>query len=111
MHEIHELGIMYLNYEILSQGYQSIFLGESLPVENLKEFTQIFDDVTFLTYFTVEPNPDEIASYINNIRENILTENSRLWITGRLAAKIDPKNTDHQLRTFSSIAEIINELS
>ncbi len=111
MHEIHELGIMYLNYEILSMGYQSIFLGESLPVENLKEFTQIFEDVTFLSYFTVEPNPEELDHYIVNVRDNILTSNSRLWVTGRLAMHINPKSTNDQIKTFSSIAEIINELS
>ncbi|MBS1533797.1 MAG: MerR family transcriptional regulator [Bacteroidetes bacterium] len=111
MHEIHELGIMYLNYEILSLGYQSIFLGESLPVENLKEFTQIFEHVTFLSYFTVEPNPDELDDYMTNIGNNILTPNSSFWVTGRLASKINPNHHNQQIKVFSSIAEIINEIS
>jgi hypothetical protein len=36
MNEIHELGLMYLNYEILLHGYKTIYLGESMPIENLK---------------------------------------------------------------------------
>ncbi|MBP6411753.1 MAG: MerR family transcriptional regulator, partial [Pseudarcicella sp.] len=36
MNEIHELGLMYLHYEILLNGYKSIYLGESMPIENLK---------------------------------------------------------------------------
>lgn len=111
MHEIHELGLMYLNYEFLACGYQTIFLGESLPVENLKEFIQTFDHVTFVSYFTVEPNPEDIDNYINNIDRSILNENSELWITGRLSALVKTQNTQNKIRTFSSIAEIINEIS
>ena len=31
LNEVHELGLMYLNYEILLKGYQTIYLGESIP--------------------------------------------------------------------------------
>jgi len=34
--EIHELGILYLNYELNLRGYKSIFLGQSVPIENLE---------------------------------------------------------------------------
>lgn len=111
MHEIHELGLMYLNYEFLNLGYQTIFLGESLPVDNLKEFIQTFEDVTFVSYFTVEPNPEDLQEYINNIDQNILQSNTKFWVTGRLAPQIDTKKVKNKIRTFSSIAEIINELS
>lgn len=111
MHEIHELGIMYLNYELLAMGYQTIFLGESIPMEDLKEFTQIFDQVIFVSYFTVEPNPDEIDAYMDQIEAKILGPNSRLWIAGRLSALVHPSKIGEKIKTFSSIAEIINELS
>ncbi|MFN8275464.1 MAG: MerR family transcriptional regulator [Flavobacteriaceae bacterium] len=111
MHEIHELGLMYLNYEFLSMGYQTIFLGESLPTENLKEFTEIFDHVTFVSYFTVEPNPEEIDYYVEKIDQNILNPNTRFWITGRLSSSVKTEKTKNEIRTFSSIAEIINEIS
>jgi hypothetical protein len=41
MNEIHELGLMYLNYEILLHGYKTIYLGESMPIENLKIWKNI----------------------------------------------------------------------
>ena len=31
--EIHELSILFLNYLILSKGYQTIFLGQSIPIK------------------------------------------------------------------------------
>jgi hypothetical protein len=32
LNEIHELGLMYLNYEILSRGYKTIYLGRVCPL-------------------------------------------------------------------------------
>ena len=43
--EIHELGLMYLNYEILHHGYRSIYLGESIPLDNLKDLKKYFNKV------------------------------------------------------------------
>ena len=37
--EIHELGLMFINYLLVSKGYQTIFLGQSIPIENLKALT------------------------------------------------------------------------
>ena len=34
--EIHELSILFLNYLILSKGYHTIFLGQSIPLKSLK---------------------------------------------------------------------------
>jgi hypothetical protein len=32
MNEIHELGLMYLNYEILLSGYKTVYLGKVCPL-------------------------------------------------------------------------------
>ena len=38
--EIHELGLLYLNYEILNRGYKTIFLGQSVPTTSLSNFLE-----------------------------------------------------------------------
>ncbi|WP_395047780.1 B12-binding domain-containing protein, partial [Flavobacterium sp.] len=48
--EIHELGLMYLNYELILNGYKTIYLGESVPVESLKDVQKYFDKITFVSY-------------------------------------------------------------
>ena len=44
--EIHELGLMYLNYEILNNGYQTIYLGENIPIESLINLKTYFDKIS-----------------------------------------------------------------
>ena len=36
--EIHELGLLYLNYELVLRGFKTIYLGQSLPLDNLSYF-------------------------------------------------------------------------
>ncbi|MFN3969165.1 MerR family transcriptional regulator [Flavobacterium sp.] len=107
MNEIHELGLMYLNYEILSQGYKTIYLGESVPTDSLKDMKRYFDNITYICYTTVEPNKNEINSYLKTLNEEILEESSNLWLIGRMIEHVDPKLINQKTTTFSSIKELV----
>lgn len=109
--EIHELGLMYLNYQFINNGYKTIYLGESIPTENLKDVTRYFDNVVFVTYMTVEPDKDKINHYLDNIKKEVLTpSNSELWITGRMIDYIDSKQLNRAIKTFYTINQMVSEL-
>ena len=55
LNEIHELGLMYLHYEIVSKGYKVVYLGESMPIDNLKDLKKHYNSIVFLSYFTIQP--------------------------------------------------------
>jgi len=110
MNEIHELGIMYLNYEILSSGYKTIYLGESVPTESLKDLNRYFDSIVFICYTTVKPDKNSINDYVQEIQENVITENSELWLIGRMIEHIHPKHFNAKTKSFNSILELVNEL-
>ena len=42
--EIHEIGLLYLNYEINLRGYKSIYLGQTMPIENLVDLLKYYDN-------------------------------------------------------------------
>ena len=106
--EIHELGLMYLNYEILNHGYRSIYLGESIPLDNLSDMKKYFNKITYISYLTVEPNKDKINPYITSINNEILNdENTELWLLGRMVDFIDPKNISDKTRIFRSISDLV----
>ena len=106
--EIHELGLMYLNYEILHHGYRSIYLGESIPMDNLSDMKKYFNKITYISYLTVEPNKDKINPYITSVNNEILNdENTELWLLGRMVDFIDPKNISDKTRIFRSISDLV----
>ena len=110
MNEIHELGLMYLNYEILAQGYKSIYLGESVPISSLRDLKNHFDNITYVCYMTVEPNKSEVNEYIKEVNTEILDMSSNLWVIGRMAAHIDQKNISNKTTIFKTIEELVEML-
>ena len=62
--EIHELGLLYLNYEILFRGYKTIFLGQSVPTASLSNFQDKSEKMIFVSCFTIEPNQDRVVEYL-----------------------------------------------
>jgi MerR family transcriptional regulator, light-induced transcriptional regulator len=112
MNEIHELGLMYINHEILSKGYKTIYLGESVPFEDLKNVKKYFDNITFICYITVEPNPKEVNDYVEKVKKEILLENddTSFWFAGRLVEQIDVNLIGDNVAVYTSIEELIDNV-
>ena len=70
--EIHELSILYLNYLILSKGFQTIFLGQSIRIESLNTLLSQNEVLHFITYITVQPSKSHISNYIKLFDESII---------------------------------------
>jgi MerR family transcriptional regulator, light-induced transcriptional regulator len=105
--EIHELGIMYLNYEILLNGYQTIYLGESIPIDSLLDLKSAFEKITFVSYFTVEPNQEIIEDYIDEMHEKLIKDSdNEILILGRMTAEIKDKNKYKNIHVFNSIEDL-----
>lgn len=110
MNEIHELGLMYLNYEILLQGYKSVYLGESMPIDNLKELKKHFDSIVYVSFLTVQPERDFLNDYIQKMTEELLDESTELWYIGRLVEFINKEELPERISTFNSIAELVDRV-
>lgn len=109
--EIHELGLMFLNYIIISKNYNCIFLGQSVPLDNLTDILHYYDDLIYLSYFTIKPEKLEIDNYINTFEKTILQKsNSELWILGQMLNYIDLENLPNKITAFKSIQEIVAQL-
>ncbi len=112
LNEIHELGLMYLNYELLDNGYHTIYLGESVPIESLVDLKNYFDKITFVSYFTVEPSIDKIPEYIEKIEDDLLKDtNHELVILGRLTSEVNKSKLSNKIKIHNSIADYITNLT
>jgi len=110
LNEIHQLGLMYINYEIISSGYRTIYLGESIPVENLKDLKKYFTNIVYITYLTVEPQKKAVNDYVKIIQQEILNDHSELWLIGLQTEYLEEKNLNTSTKKFQSISALVNEL-
>ncbi len=110
MNEIHELGLMYLNYEILFHGYKTIYLGESVPTESLMDLNKYFDSIVFISYMTVQPDKNTVNDYVKEIQDSVLKEDSEVWFIGRMTEEIKNSNLNSSSKVFQSISDLVDAL-
>ncbi len=107
--EMHDLGLLYLNYELLINGSQTVFLGSSVPISSLKSLLPIFDSIRFISYFTVRPTPKELETYLKRFKEEILNNSDHsLWVTGKNVIDIQSKHKGVEL--FNDLGLILNKI-
>jgi len=107
--EIHELGILYLNYLTLSKGLRTILLGQSIQISSLENLYTYKDSFNFVTYLTVEPNEKEIMPYLKLFNEKLLLNTkSKLIVFGPQQSKIDLNNLPNKIELYRSVESFIN---
>ncbi|MEL1241650.1 MerR family transcriptional regulator [Flavobacterium flavipallidum] len=110
LNEIHELGLMYLQYEILLAGYKTIYLGESMPIDNLRDLKKYFDNIVYVSFLTVKPDRDQVNDYVQEMIDKLLEDSTQLWYTGRLVSLIDSEKILSKIKVFNSVSELTLEL-
>ncbi|WP_027138903.1 MerR family transcriptional regulator [Gaetbulibacter saemankumensis] len=109
--EIHDIGLLFINYELRSKGYHTIFLGESVPMESLKDLNEFFNDITFISYFTVSPEESDIPEYLEKFSSLLLKEqNNKLFILGKKTSNLEPELLPEKITLYTSIKNLVKEL-
>jgi len=70
--ELHEIGLLYLQYQLIAHGQHVIFLGQNTPSDYLKEvYKKVpFDEV--VSIFTTNPHCEEVEDYIDNVVNSLI---------------------------------------
>ena len=67
--EIHELGLLYLHYRLRAAGERVVYLGQSVPLEDLPQVAEQFAGrISFISVLTAFPPSDEFPEYLRRIR-------------------------------------------
>ncbi|MDC8006381.1 MerR family transcriptional regulator [Aureisphaera galaxeae] len=95
--EIHEIGLLFANYEILSSGFATVYLGTNIPMDGLKHILKHYEEITFLSYFTVKPDRESVYEYVTRFQRILGTEDPMpLWIMGyKTIGVVDSKLPDN----------------
>lgn len=108
--EIHELGLLYLNYELVLRGFKTIYLGQSLPLDNLSYFFDIDENVCFVTSMTVRPYDDIIEGYFNELDSILNESNHSLIAIGRKAMEYKNYDFKSTISLYPTITDLLKEI-
>lgn len=110
MNEIHELGLLYLEYELSLKGYKTIYLGKSVPIESLDSLNTLFNTIVYVSYFTVYPEVNMVMKYLSDFKERHLINDNELWILGRNTSNLTNSDTIKSITVFNELSNLIDQL-
>ena len=109
--ETHDLGLLFINYEILSLGYHTIFLGENIPLNNLKYINKLYDDIIYISYFTIKTSDNEIHNYLKIFSEEYLSVNKNsAKLIGHRIRNLNPENVPKNIMLYDKIEDLVKDL-
>jgi DNA-binding transcriptional MerR regulator len=108
--EIHELGLMYINYELSLRGNRVIYLGQNVPLSNLSDFFKSEKKICFITSLTVQPHDDKIDSFFNELDDILSETHHKLLTSGRKAMAVDHIPFKSDITVYPSIIALLQEL-
>ncbi|MBW8243878.1 MerR family transcriptional regulator [Muricauda oceani] len=109
--EIHELGLLYINYQLALKGYKTIYLGQTMPIESLEDLLKYYSNIRFVSYFTVSPTKDEIENYFERFREVLKkSAGSKLYVLGHQIQEIGEEQLLGSIKIFKNINQLIDSL-
>ena len=108
--EIHELGLMYLNYELSLRGKKTIYLGQSIPLDNLNSLIAMFPKVNFISSFTVAPVDSDLVGYLNDISTKIKNTKHQFWVFGNRVENLNPKDFKSSVVFYSGLLNLLKEI-
>jgi hypothetical protein len=109
--EIHEIGLLSVCYELKLLSKYVIYLGESIPVDDLVELSTKSEKICFIGYFTVYPDDENLFEYVRDFHSKILLNTQhQMWVGGYKAQFVRDFNLP-KVNTFASISELLKNIS
>lgn len=109
--EIHDLGLIFLHYEIASKGYRCIYLGQSIQTESLKYLVETQKEAYFVSYLTINTNGLSIREFADEFNNTVACDKAQLFLLGRLIQEEDeeamPANV-HLVKTIDAFRTLLN---
>lgn len=109
--EMHDLGLLYLNYELLSRGYNTIYLGPSVTLDSLTFFKKLVANPVYITCITVHPTEKQLPSFLRKFNKKVADEAQfPLHILGTLTQKIKKEDLQSNQYIYKHMSEFVSTL-
>ena len=108
--EMHEIGLLFLNYELKQRGFHTIYLGRSIPFADLAKLKTIAPLIHWVSVFTMTPITQIAQDYLTQVDASLLDEQHQFWAIGYQLKSIDTTNFSNKIKLFPSIKTVVEKL-
>lgn len=107
--EMHDLGLLFLNYQMINAGYKTIYLGASMSVDSLTFFQRNNQKPVFITFLTVFPTVKKFPAFINKFNKKL--NSAPLLLLGRRIDDLDKTLLGTNQMAFTGIDRVLHHLN
>jgi len=108
--EIHDLGLLFLNYELNFHNRKTIYLGPSMPIADMNYLLEIHPNPKFISYLTI--GTIDAIEFISEFETELCMNKTReLNLFGPGIQSLDPFIQPVHIKIYKSIPEFTNQLS
>lgn len=106
--EIHELGLLYLNYLLRAKGCRTIYLGQSVPRSDLGQVAAMFTGpLVLVSVLMADPPVSEVPAYLTALRADLPDPRIKFWIAGAQLARTEPMNVPDGMTLHPSLNALV----
>ena len=87
--EIHDISLLMVHYLLRSSGYRSLFLGQSVPLEDLTQLDAQFPNLHCVAYCTTYPAENGVEDYFNRVARESSNTSLHFHFSGRVFSGVD----------------------
>lgn len=103
--EIHDISLLLIHLLLREAGKKTIFLGQSVPFEDLMQVEKKFKKVNFVSTCTTHPSTNEVEQYLQRIKLTFAKSDCQFHFTGPVFTGVS--SPDDQRMVFYSNANVM----
>lgn len=108
--EFHELSLIMLNFSLRSRGYKTIYLGQSVPIDDLYQVYNRIGDVQFVSLFTTQPVSILLPGYLRKLVDRFSETSCEFHLTGGVIK--DTRSPELGLiNIYSDLGQLLNAIT
>ena len=105
--EMHEIGLLFLLYHLKLSGEKTIYLGRSIPTDNLFEIKSKFKDINWVTSFVIDRTDKEKARFISDMEELLIHTKNTCRIVGKVWSEFSASNKSENIHFYEGFDSLI----
>ncbi|MEO6168279.1 MAG: MerR family transcriptional regulator [Chitinophagales bacterium] len=107
--ELHELGLLYINYLLRKNHHHVMYLGQNVPLRDIEKVATLFHPDQVFSIYTSYPSPAHLTSHIVKLAK--MLPGSQIYLSGYLifANKIKTPSNVHLVKEIQDLRAIIDD--
>ncbi|MBI1184123.1 MerR family transcriptional regulator [bacterium] len=102
--ELHEIGLLFANYLFKIEGHRTIYLGQTVPLEDLSVIADVYKPDYYFTVLTYETGIDDVKDYVDALSK--LFKGSKVLIAGTRVEESQVKQLWNNIVFVNDLNEI-----